>query len=94
MRPCSQTWHKAIAVGDITKAYFFVPLKSILLAFTPTDHPTSCKADSGAPFYSQMGDVLVSQARISQGIKFDSSINLICHIFHVTLIDDPRFENT
>ena len=22
MRPCSQTWHKATAVGDTTKAYF------------------------------------------------------------------------
>ena len=24
MRPCSQTWHKATAVGDTTKAYFFL----------------------------------------------------------------------
>ena len=23
MRPCSQTWHKATAVGDTTKAYFY-----------------------------------------------------------------------
>ena len=60
MRPCSQTWHKATAVGDTTKAYF--EKKKIL------KYNKKILIKCNTMFFPQQRKLMGSSAQIRSGV--------------------------